>query len=440
MKEIVMDEQTDPQVNVSAASALVGDPAKFGRVADDGTVYVMTPEGEKAVGSYPGKSPEEALAYFVRKFESLASEVALLADRIKNGALVPEDAATAVAKLKHQIANLNGVGDLVTLAKSVEQIPHLIEEHREEYEVRKATEEAIRVEKRKEAFELKEKIVIEAESLELSDSWKSTGDRLKTLLDEWKAAARLDKESDAALWQRFSHARNSFDKRRRTHFAELEAKSAVVAASKSAIVEEAKSLANSREWLATANRFKELMESWKAAGRGKRNVDTKLWEEFKAAQDAFFVAKKADLDKRQDTMAANLAKREELIVQIEALLPIKDIAAARRAFLDLLEKWDRIGMTERSKRANLDERLSVVQREIDSLHEEVARRSDPTAIAHANKVVQSLMEAIDSYEKQAEKAEAAGSADKAKVAREAAEARRLWLVEAQKGLTEFKAN
>jgi hypothetical protein len=50
------------------------------------------------------------------------------------------------------------------------------------------------------------------------------------------------------------------------------------------------------------------------------------------------------------------------------------------------------------------------------------------------------MEAIDSYEKQAEKAEAAGSADKAKVAREAAEARRLWLVEAQKGLTEFKAN
>jgi hypothetical protein len=182
------------------------------------------------------------------------------------------------------------------------------------------------------------------------------------------------------------------------------------------------------------------MESWKAAGRGKRNVDTKLWEEFKAAQDAFFVAKKADLDKRQDTMAANLAKREELIVQIEALLPIKDIAAARRAFLDLLEKWDRIGMTERSKRANLDERLSVVQREIDSLHEEVARRSDPTAIAHANKVVQSLMEAIDSYEKQAEKAEAAGSADKAKVAREAAEARRLWLVEAQKGLTEFKAN
>ena len=34
----------------SAASALIGDPSKFGRVGEDGTVYVITPQGEKAVG------------------------------------------------------------------------------------------------------------------------------------------------------------------------------------------------------------------------------------------------------------------------------------------------------------------------------------------------------------------------------------------------------
>ena len=50
---------------VSAASALIGDPSKFGRVAEDGTVYVSTPNGERAVGSYPGKSNEEALQYFL---------------------------------------------------------------------------------------------------------------------------------------------------------------------------------------------------------------------------------------------------------------------------------------------------------------------------------------------------------------------------------------
>ena len=424
--------------NLSAASALIGDPAKFGRVADDGTVYVITPEGERVVGSYPGKSAEEALAYFVRKFESVASEVALLAARIKSGAMVPSDASLAVTKLKEQISQLNGVGDLETLAMSVEQIPSLIEGHKEAYEARKAVEYAVKEAKRSEAAAIKEKLVDESESLTLSESWKTTGDRLKILLDEWKAAPRLDKKTDADLWKRFSNARNKFDKRRRTHFAQLESQSALVMQSKTAIIEEAKKLADSREWLATANRFKELMDAWKAAGRGKKNVDTRLWEEFKAAQDTFFAAKKADLEKRQGTMAQNLAKREELITQFEALVPAKDVKSARNKFQDLHERWDRIGMTERSKRAVLEARLEKVQIEIDSLNDEVSRRSDPTAIAHANTVVQGLADAIANYEKQAEKAEAAGQSAKALIARESAEARKVWLAEAQKGLADFK--
>jgi len=428
---------TEPE-NLSAASALIGDPAKFGRVDDDGTVYVTTPEGERPVGSYPGKSAEEALAYFVRKFESLASEVALLAARIKSGAMVPSDALSAVSKLKEQIANLNGVGDLATLAKSLEQIPSLIEGHKAAYEAKRAVEAAAKEAKRVEASAVKEKLVAEAESLALSESWKSTGDRLKLLVDEWKAAPRLEKKADSDLWKRFSSARNKFDKRRRTHFAQLESQSAVVTQSKSAIIDEAKKLAESREWLATANRFKELMDAWKAAGRGKKSVDTRLWDEFKAAQDTFFAAKKADLEKRQGTMAQNLAKREELIAQFESLLPATDVKSAKNKFHALQEKWERIGMTERNKRTALEARLEKVQIEIDSLHEEVARRSDPTAIAHANSVVQALLTAIENYEKQALKAEAAGQSAKALIAREAAAARKTWLAEAQKGLSDFK--
>ena len=426
------------QENLSAASALIGDPAKFGHVGEDGTVFVTTPEGDRPVGSYPGKSHEEALAYFVRKFESVASEVALLAARIKSGAMVPSDAHAAVSKLKEQIANLNGVGDLVTLAKSVEQIPDLIEGHKAAYEAKKAAEAAANELKRAEAAAVKEKLVAEAESLAPSESWKSTGDRLKILLDEWKSAPRLDKKTDAELWKRFSSARNKFDKRRRTHFAQLENQSAAVAQSKTAIIEEAKQLANSKEWLATANRFKELMDAWKAAGRGKKNVDTKLWDEFKTAQDTFFAAKKADLEKRQGTMAQNLIKREELISQIEALLPVTDVKGAKKKFHDLHDKWERIGMTERNKRTALEARLEKVKTEIESLHEEVARRSDPSAIAHANSVVQGLLDAIANYEKQAAKAEAAGQTAKAMVAREAAAARKTWLAEAQKVLADFK--
>ncbi len=421
----------------SAASALIGDPAQFGRVAEDGTVFVRTPNGEKAVGSYPGKSAEEALAYFVRKFEALASEVALTAARITSGAMVPQDAYEAVKKLRHQVAELNGVGDLAALAASVEQIEPLIEGHREAYEAKKAAEAAAKAARREQIIAEKEKIVAEAESLALSEAWKATGDRLKVLLDEWKAAPRLDKKIDGDFWKRFSASRNKFDKRRRAHFSQLEAVSEKVSSEKEAIVLEAEKLATSTDWVATARRFKALMDLWKAAGRGKKSDDTKQWNRFKAAQDQFFAAKSADLDKREVSMSANLIKREELLPKFEALIPFTDVKAARAAFRDLMGEWSKIGITNRDKRAAMDARINAVEDAIKSAEADLWRKSDPAAKARAADVVKQLEDSIASYEKAAAKAQASGDAKKAKDAADSAEARKVWLAEAQKSLAEF---
>ncbi len=421
----------------SAASALIGDPAKFGRVGEDGTVYVITPEGDKAVGSYPGKTHEEALAYFVRKFEAAASEVALLAARVRSGAMVPSDAAIAVNRLRHQVKELNGVGDLAALAVSVDLISPLIEDTRGAYEAKKAEEAALKAAKNAEAVLVKEKIVVEAESLALSESWKVTGDRLKVLLDEWKAAPRLEKKIDADLWKRFSSSRNKFDKRRRTHFAALDAEQGKVADAKNELVAEAEKLATSTDWVATARRFKALMDLWKATGRGKKGDDAKLWNRFKLAQDQFFTAKNADLAKRDELMSVNLAKREEMIVAIEALVPITNLEESKKNFRELARQWERIGMTQRDKRAAFDARFNAVEVAIKGAEEDRWRKTDPAAKARALDVVRQLAEAVANYEKQAAKAQAAGNVKKAKEATEAAAARRLWLADAEKGLADF---
>ena len=427
----------NPLLQASAASALIGDPAAFGRVGEDGTVYVRTPNGEKAVGSYPGKSPEEALTYFVRKFEMLAAEVALLAARIKSGALVPSDAYAAVKKLREQVKELNGVGDLDALSASVEQIEPLIEGHREAYEAKKAAETAAKKARLEQILIEKEKIVAEAESLALSESWKVTGDRLKVLLDEWKSAPRLDKKSDADLWKRFSSSRNKFDKRRRTHFAALEATQSVVSDAKKAIITEAESLATSTEWVPTAKKFKTLMDAWKASGRGKPSDDAKMWARFKAAQDQFFTAKNADLEKRDTTMATNLIKREELVTQIEALVPFTNLDEAKKALREHLNAWSKIGMTHRDKRASLDARVHAVESIIKEAEAENWRKTDPAAKARASEVVKQLADSIENYEKIAAKSLAAGNAKKASEATESAAARRVWLAEAEKALAEF---
>jgi hypothetical protein len=424
----------------SPAAALIGDPARYGRVDESGTVYVQTDDGERAVGSYPGKTAEEALAYFVRKFEVVAAEVALLAARIISGAMVPEDAKQAVAKLRSQIENLNGVGNLVALKASLDQIPSLIDEHRPAYEAKRAAEAEAKAAKRAAALESKEKLVAEAESLRESNQWKVTGDRLKALLDEWKQAPRLDKKTDGDLWKRFSSARNYFDKKRRQHFASLSKVQTEVKSLKEVIVSEAESLANSTDWVNTARRYKALMEQWKATGRGKKADDAKLWSRFKAAQDTFFAAKNADLEKRSVSFSENLIKREAIVSEIESLLPITNLDEARRKFRDLKSRYMKSGQVERGKRNALDRRVESVELSVKEAEQEQWRKSDPGAKARANDVVSQLRAAVADYEAKATKAESNGDLKKASELREAAAARKVWLAEAEKGLSEFIAN
>jgi hypothetical protein len=136
-------------------------------------------------------------------------------------------------------------------------------------------------------------------------------------------------------------------------------------------------------------------------------------------------------------MTANLAKREELIVQIEALVPFSDVKDAKNKFRELARSWEKIGMTNRDKRAALDARVSKVEEAIKSAEAEIWRKTDPAAKARAAEVGAQLQGAIDNYEKIAAKATSAGNAKKATEALESAAARRTWLEEAQKSLAEF---
>jgi hypothetical protein len=136
-------------------------------------------------------------------------------------------------------------------------------------------------------------------------------------------------------------------------------------------------------------------------------------------------------------MTSNLEKRESLISEIEALLPISNPEVAMKSFRELSRQWERIGMTQRDKKAAFETRFAVVEAEIRTAEDARWRKVDPVAKARATEVVKQLSDAVENYEKQAEKAAAIGNPKKATEAREAAAARRLWLAEAEKSLAEF---
>jgi len=132
-------------------------------------------------------------------------------------------------------------------------------------------------------------------------------------------------------------------------------------------------------------------------------------------------------------------KREEIVREIETLLPISNLDEVRRKFRDLKSKYMKAGQVERGKRNALDRRVEDVELAIKEVEQEQWRKSDPGAKARASEVVAQLVAAVADYENKAAKAEAAGDLKKASELRKAAAARAIWLAEAEKGLSEFNS-
>ena len=408
-----------------------GQPAEtWGRVAEDGTVFVRTSDGERQVGQMPDAPPEEALAFYTKRYDDLAFEVQLLEQRIEAGTVAPEDATSVVNQIHSSLGEAQVVGDLAALDRRLDTLKGLIEKQRE---ARKAE----RAKKAAEAKVRKEKIAGEAERLAEGNDWRNGANRLRELLDEWKSLPRIDKSTDDALWRRFSTARTTYTRRRKAHFAELGEKREAARTVKEKLVVEAESLAESTDWGPTAGKYRELMRQWKAAGPAPKNVDDALWKRFRGAQDTFFGARDAANAKLDEEYAANAEVKEKILVEAEALLPVTDVRAAKEAFRDLAERWDAAGKVPRDRMKDLEGRMRKVEQAIRGVEDEQWNRSNPEARARAADTVAQLEASLAELEAKRAKAESAGNEKKAAEHAAAIEARQAWLVEARKALEDF---
>ena len=444
-----MSQQSDPTerpaspAGMPSPASLAGTrrpaaPATFGRVAEDGTVFVRTADGEREVGSYPGATPEEALAYFTRKYDELLASAELLLQRVTQTDLPAKEAVDGLARLREHVAEANVVGDLSLIEAKVAEIATATE-------ARKQVEGAQRSAAREKSKARREEIVAEAERIAAqppaSVQWKTSGARMRELLEEWKteqrAGARLDRETETALWQRFSAARNGFDKARRVHFAQLDATQGEAKAAKEALVKEAEALSGSTDWGPTATAYKRLMDRWRQAGRASRADDDALWARFKAAQDAFFHAKDEVAAVENEEFKANLVVKEALLVEAEAILPVTDIDAAKAALRAVQEKWDRAGKVPRADMERVEKGLRRVEQAVREADEKRWAATNPEVAARAQSLVDQLEAAVQGLREDLAKARESGNARKVADAEAALAAREQWLEQARAGVQEF---
>ncbi len=419
-------ESVAPAVDPSAPP-----PESWGRVADDGTVFVRSRDGsEREVGQWPGGDPAEALALYVRRYEGLAVEVELLERRVRQEALSPDEAHSTISGVREQVVQAQAVGDLGRLADRLDGLAPRLEEQRER-------RRAARVAKQEQARVVKEQVVAEAERLATSQDWRAGADGLRELMETWKAQPRLDKPADDALWRRFSSARTTYTRRRRQHFAELYERRDQAKAVKDTLAAEAESIADSTDWGPTAGRFRDLMKQWKAAGPAPRKEEEALWQRFRGAQDRFFQARDADGARTDAELAANAEVKAAILGEAEQLVPVTDVAAARTAFRPLADRWEAAGKVPRDQVRDLEGRMRAVESALQAAENERWQRSNPEGRARAEATVTQLESSLADLRAQAAKAEDRGDAKRLREAREAIEARESWLVQARQAVADF---
>lgn len=336
--------------------------SEWGRVAEDGTVYVRTPDGERPVGSWQAGPPEEGLALFARKYEQLSTEVALLEQRLRAGVGAPEQVRRSAERLKAAVPAAQVVGDLAGLQARVDTLLARTEQAAQEARARK--EQA-----RAQAAERKAALAQEAETVAGSSDWKAAGERLRAIGEEYKRLPHVDKPAEEELAGRVAAARSRFAERRAAHFAALEEQRSVSQARKERLVARAEQLQGSTDWKATADAFKQLMGEWKSAGRAPREVDDQLWARFKAAQDAFFAARTAAFAEQDEQYRGNQKVKEEILAQAEALVAgleggtvAADTVASRLRTLQ--DRWDKAGKVPRDAMRALEDRMAAVEQKV----------------------------------------------------------------------------
>ncbi|MHA7305108.1 DUF349 domain-containing protein [Arthrobacter sp. TMN-49] len=424
-----------PVVAVPAVDLV--EAAKFGRAEEDGHVFLLLDGEEFPVGQYPGASKDEALAYFARKFEDILAQVTLLEQRVEAKAPTT-DMHKTVTHLREQLGERNTVGDVnAALARLValdESIKALNAAERATHEAARSVELAAR-----------EAIVAEAEAIAAGDpatiQWKISSARMNELFEFWKQAQksgmRLGRATEEGLWKRFRSARTVFDRHRRAYFSQLDNNNAAAKSTKESLIEAAEELATSTDWGFAAGEYRRLMDQWKGSPRASRKDDDALWARFRGAQDKFFAARQAANNALDEEFGANLLVKEALIAEAEALLPIKDLNATKKALQAIRDKWEAAGKVPRNDMARIEAGLRKVEEAVRAADDDNWRRSDPEAKARTSNALSQLEATIAGLRDDLAQAQKAGDARKVAKATEALEARELWLEQIQKAAEDF---
>ena len=183
----------------------------------------------------------------------------------------------------------------------------------------------------------KKALIEEAKALDPEADWKEVAPQINALKKAWKRLPSNESMQDENL-------RDEFEAVLDVHFKKQRENYKVSKATKEALIKEAKTLADTKEFAKANARMNEMMGEWKASGSaGSKDVDDQLWEEFNKARKTFFERRAKDWENRKAGFEAAKATKEALVAKAKELAEGTNFRAAANEFKTLMEEWKAAG-------------------------------------------------------------------------------------------------
>jgi hypothetical protein len=178
---------------------------------------------------------------------------------------------------------------------------------------------------------------------------EKASNEMRTLQERWKPVAAAPRSQAETLWTRFKAAQEQVYEKCKDFFAQQATERVENLKKKEALCVRAESMADSTDWVKTADAMKTLQAEWKAIGAVTRGNEKAVWERFRAACDKFFTRRQDDLKQRKQDWTENLKRKEALVAEAKQLSESTEWEQAASRIKRLQVEWKTIGPVKKSK-------------------------------------------------------------------------------------------
>ena len=172
--------------------------------------------------------------------------------------------------------------------------------------------------------------------------------QLQELHQQYRETGPVAKELREEIWARFKAASTVINKRHQQHFDELRAKEEDNLARKTTLCEQVEAIAKGEykgasEWEKKTKEIINIQAEWKKIGFAPQKMNVKIFERFRAACDDFFAQKAVFFKEMKQRFSENVAKKQALVEQAEALMESTDWKVTTDKMIALQKEWKTIG-------------------------------------------------------------------------------------------------